>query len=275
MAPSSPKPSSQLPDPSPPVSSSPPLSLSPGPSLSSSAPVYYSQLFVHHKSPYRVFSDLSGARFAYNDDSSLSGYYCLLFYLQSAAAATAAATSSLPTPPSPLLPYFSFQISTGSHYNSILAVLSGQADVLCLDCVVYQRLLSNPSFRSEVLQLRPIALPPLVLENGRSLSTREGLLGPNPAQPIVVTKQISMTLRNRIQDAFQSLPSELLMKTISPCPCPSSCSCSSRYECVTESHYTFIVEMMGECRGIQLARQMTTICDTAEEDKIDRHQIEG
>jgi ABC-type phosphate/phosphonate transport system substrate-binding protein len=247
VAPSSPK-QSQLPS-----SSSP---------LPSSLPVYYSQLFVHHQSPYRIFSDLYGAKFAYNDDSSLSGYYCLLFYLQSAAA-TVSSSSTAP----PLLPFFSSQISTGSHYNSILAVLSGQADVLCLDCVVYQRLLSNPSFRFELLKLRPIPLPPLLLENGRSLSTTEGLLGPNPAQPIVVTKQISTTLRNRIQEAFRSLPSELLIKTISPCPCPSPsscCSCCSRYESVTKSDYDFIVEMMRECQNIRMGRRMVTASEEVE-----------
>jgi ABC-type phosphate/phosphonate transport system substrate-binding protein len=251
-----------------PLSSSPSTSFSfpPNESSYSQLPVYYSQLFVHNQSPYQTFSDLFGARLAYNDDSSLSGYYCLLFYLQSAA--TVALSTS---PSSSLLPYFSIQITTGSHQNSILTVLSGQADVLCLDCVVYQRLLNNSSFRSELLKLRPIPVPPLFLENGRSLSTAEGLLGPNPAQPIVVTGQISRTLRHKIQAAFQSLSSELLMKTISPCLCPSSlspspslsscCSCSSRYESVTKSDYDSIIKMMRSSQNLQMGQQVMTVSE--------------
>ena len=46
------------------------------------APVYYSQLFVHKESPYVCIQDLQDSIFAYNDESSLSGFHCMIFFLK-------------------------------------------------------------------------------------------------------------------------------------------------------------------------------------------------
>jgi ABC-type phosphate/phosphonate transport system substrate-binding protein len=46
------------------------------------APVYYSQLFVHKESPYVSIQDLQDSIFAYNDESSLSGFHCMNFFLK-------------------------------------------------------------------------------------------------------------------------------------------------------------------------------------------------
>jgi hypothetical protein len=87
-------------------------------------------------------------------------------------------------------------------------------------------------------------------EDGRSLGgTSAGLLGPNPAQPIVVSERISPQLRERIRVSFQSLSSELLLSALS----------SHRYLAVTERDYRVVIEMMAECEGIQISQSLGSV----------------
>jgi ABC-type phosphate/phosphonate transport system substrate-binding protein len=218
--------------------------VAPASDATSHFPSYFSQLFVRKESSFQTLLDLKGSIFAFNDDSSLSGFYCLLFYLRTAHPNA--------------LPFFASAFSTGSHFNSVQAVLDGLADVVCLDCVVLERFRQHkqnedgtPFSALDMSSLRSIPVPYLVTKEGRSLGTQTGLLGPNPAQPIVVSERISLQLRERIQLSLLNLSPELLLPTLS----------SYRYLPVTEQDYRGVIEMMTECEAIQISQTLETVSE--------------
>ena len=146
-------------------------------SCHSITPVYYSQLYVHKDSSYTSFEQLHNSIFAYNDETSLSGYHSLRFYIReyyllhsnfSKCAANSSHTASNESKSTintnsreVTLPFFSQCIRTGAHAKSIQAVLSRQADVLCLDEHVRLSLSKSPSGRDMLDYLRPIVVPSL------------------------------------------------------------------------------------------------------------------
>jgi ABC-type phosphate/phosphonate transport system substrate-binding protein len=76
-------------------------------------PVYFSDVVVRNDGPIHAFSELEGGSSAYNDACSLSGYYSLLNKL-----AEWGADES----------FFDNVFCSGSHLNSIEAVLRGRAN---------------------------------------------------------------------------------------------------------------------------------------------------
>lgn len=139
---------------------------------------------------------------------------------------------------SPLtLPFFSQIMATGGHLKSLRAIRDRQADVCCIDCEVLCRLRKTSEQDAELAALldcvRPIAVPAVVpdlavltsasasrdaalsvtdMVAARTIgsccnvapgaASAEGLLGPNPAQPVVASTRLSESLRRRITDAF-------------------------------------------------------------------------
>jgi phosphonate transport system substrate-binding protein len=81
-------------------------------------PVYFCDVVVRYDAPFQAFSELEGGSWAYNDACSLSGYYSLLNKL-----AESGADES----------FFDNILCSGSHLNSIEAVLSGKADAAAID----------------------------------------------------------------------------------------------------------------------------------------------
>jgi ABC-type phosphate/phosphonate transport system substrate-binding protein len=250
------------------------------PGSQSDLPVYFSQFYVKQNSAYYSVGDLEGSRFAYNDDTSLSGYHCARFFLRSYLQ-TAAHTERQQLNISDLynqVPFFSGSMATGSHRNSILAVLADQADVVCLDCNVVAMLQTTSSGRSLLAQLRSIKAPhttyPIPLshrsrdqsnessafENGdvdtvfscadeaageqqqmvvHVVSTTDGFLGPNPSQPVVVSTRLPDVLRRRIQEAFLKVPAAALDRLM-----------ASHYVTVDTSHYKSIAHMLHDCKDV-------------------------
>jgi phosphonate transport system substrate-binding protein len=130
-------------------------------------PVYFCEVVVRNDAPIHAFSDLQGGLWAYNDPCSLSGYYCLLDKL--------AGSNTDET-------FFDHVFCSGSHLNSIEAVLSGKADAAAID--------------SNVLRIQAPAL-------------RKGLRvieswGPYPIQPVVVNSALRPDLKRRLRAAFLS-----------------------------------------------------------------------
>lgn len=116
-------------------------------------------------------------------------------------------------------------------------------------------------------QLRPLHAPPFVYtegstNNATSSSTvhhderlsqqrqhhhqddndDDGRVGPNPAQPIVISANINIDLRNRIQRAYLSLHDHTSL----------SCINATHFVSVTPRHYEAIDAMMQECEGIDI-----------------------
>ena len=95
-------------------------------------PVYFCDVVVRNNAPIQAFSELEGASWAYNDSCSLSGYYSLLNKL-----AESGTDES----------FFDNVFCSGSHLNSIEAVLSGKADAAAIDSNVLRIRSARPPRR--------------------------------------------------------------------------------------------------------------------------------
>ena len=131
-------------------------------------PVYFCDVVVRNDAPVHAFSELEGGSWAYNDACSLSGYYSLLNKL-----AESGADES----------FFGNILCSGSHLNSIEAVLSGKADAAAID--------------SNVLRIRLREVPAL----RKRLRVIESW-GPYPIQPVVVSSALPPDLKRRLRIAF-------------------------------------------------------------------------
>jgi phosphonate transport system substrate-binding protein len=131
-------------------------------------PVYFCDVVVRNDAPIHAFSDLEGGSWAYNDASSLSGYYSLLDKL---------AESGMDEG------FFGKAFCSGSHLNSIEAVLSGKADAAAIDSnVLRMRFREAPALRNKLR----------VIESW----------GPYPIQPVVVSSALHPELKQRLRAAF-------------------------------------------------------------------------
>jgi len=131
-------------------------------------PVYFCDVVVRDEAPIHAFSELEGGSWAYNDACSLSGYYSLLNKLaESGADGT----------------FFNSVTCSGSHLNSIEAVLSGETDAAAID--------------SNALRIRLRAEPTLQ----QRLRVIESW-GPFPIQPLVVRSALPAELKERLRTAF-------------------------------------------------------------------------
>jgi phosphonate transport system substrate-binding protein len=130
-------------------------------------PVYFCDVIVRNDSPIHSFSDLRRSTWANNDESSLSGYYGLLNKL-----AESGKDES----------FFDSMACSGSHIDSIEAVLRNEADAASID--------------SNVLRLLLRATPTL----GHKLRIIESW-GPYPIQPIVVNPNLDPNLKDQLRTA--------------------------------------------------------------------------
>ena len=131
-------------------------------------PVYFCDVVVRDDASIHAFSELEGGSWAYNDACSLSGYYSLLNKL-----------AESDTDES----FFESVFCSGSHLNSMEAVLSGDADAAAIDSNVLSiRLREEPALRNELR----------VIESW----------GPYPIQPVVVRSSLPPDLKERLRAAF-------------------------------------------------------------------------
>jgi phosphonate transport system substrate-binding protein len=131
-------------------------------------PVYFCDVVLRNDAPIHAFSELEGGSWAYNDACSLSGYYSLLDKLAQSGADEG---------------FFDNILCSGSHLNSIEAVLSGKADAAAID--------------SNVLRIRFREAPALRYK----LRVIESW-GPYPIQPVVVSSALNPELKQRLRAAF-------------------------------------------------------------------------
>jgi phosphate/phosphite/phosphonate ABC transporter binding protein len=132
------------------------------------SPIYFCDVIVRDEAPTQTFSDLRGTTWAYNDTSSLSGYYCLLDKL--------VASGRDET-------FFGSVTCSGSHLDSIEAVLRGEADAAAIDSNVLRiKLRQTPTLRNKLR----------IIESW----------GPYPIQPIVVNSSLPPDLKDQLRAAF-------------------------------------------------------------------------
>src|SRR5918997_1645905 len=133
-------------------------------------PVYFCDVVVRNGAAIRAFSELEGGSWAYNDACSLSGYYSLLNKL-----AESGADEN----------FFDNIFCSGSHLNSIEAIVRGEADAAAID--------------SNVLRIR-LREAPALRERLRVIE----FWGPYPVQPVVVSSALHPKLKQRLRAAFLS-----------------------------------------------------------------------
>lgn len=236
-------------------------------------PVYHSQLLVRKDTPYTSLHELQNATFAYNDETSLSGYHSLRIYIREYFLLHNSSLSEHKDPNNSnkdiSLPFFGNIVRTGAHVKSVELVVSGGADVLCLDDNIRHSLSHTQHGQHLLSQLREVPVPPLTdkirhlndcnisqnMENIPSstriapmqshyyeqrdciLSTPCGRLGPNPLQPVLVSNRLPLDLQQRLQNAFLDLQVTTEMKQYISADC---------FVTMNQDQYEFIRYMLHE-----------------------------
>jgi phosphonate transport system substrate-binding protein len=134
-------------------------------------PVYFSDVIVHHDSPFRSFGDLRGHRWAYNEPGSYSGCLLVRHHLLLMGETEA---------------FFGVVTFSGRHQESIRQVARGEVDAAAIDAhVLGVERLRNPELAG---QLRAIAI-----------------FGPSTVPLVVATASVPATLQARIGAALCEL----------------------------------------------------------------------
>jgi phosphonate transport system substrate-binding protein len=134
-------------------------------------PVYFSDVVVRNGTHLRSWADLRGARFAYNEPTSHSGYN-----LPRSVLAARGHTSG----------FFGEVVESGAHEQSLQLILDGVIDAAALDTTVLE----------QELRLRP------------ELSARIRVvetLGPSPIPPLVISRAVAPRIRARVRDLLLTM----------------------------------------------------------------------
>ena len=127
-------------------------------------PVYFCDVVVRRDGPLRTFPELEGGSWAYNDTCSLSGYYSLIEKLTQVDQDES---------------YFDQMFCSGSHLNSIEAVVNGDVDAAAIDSNVLRiRLKEVPSLREQLRVIEswgPFPIQPVVVRSAVLPEVKEGL----------------------------------------------------------------------------------------------------
>lgn len=128
------------------------------------APVYFSDVVVRRESPFQTFDDLRGARWAYNEPGSFSGYECVRAELARLAAPQ---------------PYFGAVVRAGSHENALRLILEQAVDGAAIDSTVLEEeVRARPRLAEEIRivhTIGPAPMPPWVAGPGVPLELRDRL----------------------------------------------------------------------------------------------------
>jgi len=131
-------------------------------------PVYFSDIMVRHDSPIHTFADLRGARWAYNNIGSHSGYEVVRHYL-----AQHGVNGD----------YFGSVVCSGAHQLSMEMIASGEIDASAIDTTVFDGVRKiNPALCE---QLRAI-----------------DVLGPSSQPPWVIGLHVPEAVRMALRDAL-------------------------------------------------------------------------
>jgi len=131
-------------------------------------PVYFSDVVVRTGHSARTFEDLSGARFAYNERTSHSGYGVVRYAL-----ATQGHGSG----------FFGSIVQSGAHQQSLALIAGGTVDASAIDSTVLEtEFVRTPELRR---QLRVVTT-----------------LGPSPIPPLVVSRVVPSALRKDLRTAL-------------------------------------------------------------------------
>lgn len=174
-------------------------------------PIYFSDVVVRRDSPYTCFDDLQGCVWAYNERVSHSGWNIVCYSL-------------LERGKSPH--YFGQTVETGSHLQSLQAVLAGKADATAID--------------SHVLDVQ--------LSKNKDLAARLrviDMLGPSTIPPVVISKRLDSELKCRLQEILLTMHQD-----------PGAASglhegLIKRFIAMTDDHYNDIRRMLAKVQAVE------------------------
>ena len=135
------------------------------------SPRYFSDVIVRRDSPYTSFENLRGCTWAYNERASHSGYNLVCYSLLQR---------------SLTLDYFHRTIETGSHLQSLRAVLDGQADAAALDSHLLDVLLKQQPELGDKLRV-------------------VDMFGPSPIPPLIIARSLAPALKQAIREALLTM----------------------------------------------------------------------
>jgi phosphonate transport system substrate-binding protein len=176
------------------------------------APVYFSDIVVRRNSPYRDFDDLRGARWAYNEPDSHSGFNVVRHHL-----ATIGHTGG----------FFGSATESGAHQASLRLITGGAIDASAIDSTVLEA---------------EIARRPGLVKEIRVIGT----LGPSPMPPWVLHRSLAPGLRGAIRDRLLAMHGDAEGRSI------LAQWGIARFAGVDDSCYQPIRRMAGEARGVAL-----------------------
>ncbi|MEX0757408.1 MAG: PhnD/SsuA/transferrin family substrate-binding protein [Acidimicrobiia bacterium] len=130
-------------------------------------PVYYGDIVVARQSRRLGFADLEGATFAYNEESSLSGFRMMTDHLRAIGSD---------------LSFFGGATKSGSHLASLELVANGSADCAVIDSTLIDDRVEGTDAIRVVTSLGPYPAPPLVTlpedeDHVRSIAITAGWVG--------------------------------------------------------------------------------------------------
>jgi phosphonate transport system substrate-binding protein len=176
-------------------------------------PVYFSEVIVRQDAAAHSLADLRGATWAYNEPTSHSGF-CIMHYTLAVRGEDAG--------------FFGRELGSGSHLRSLELLLSGDIDTTAVDSTVLeQELRSRPELAQRI----------------RVVET----LGPSPMPPVVASRALPITLRERVRAALLSMHLDAQGATI------LEAAAVRRFVGVADSDYDPIRHMAGVARVIDVS----------------------
>lgn len=137
-------------------------------------PIYFSDIVVRRDSAVRSFADLRGARWAYNEPGSHSGYNVVRYHLARLGERAG---------------YFGHVTATGAHQRTLRMIVAGEVDASAIDSTVLET----------ELRRRPAL--------ARSLRVVD-TWGPSPAPPWVMSRRLPPALRRKLREIVLSMHRE-------------------------------------------------------------------
>jgi phosphonate transport system substrate-binding protein len=144
------------------------------------SPIYFSDVIVPHESPYQKLDDLKGKTWAYNEPRSHSGYNVVRYSL-----AMRGKTGQ----------FFGKVIETGSHQASLNMILQHEVDGAAIDSTVLELALKNDPYIQAKIK---------IIDS----------FGPSPIPPWIVSTQIPIEVRKKLQTLLFCMDQDADGKTI-------------------------------------------------------------
>ena len=168
-------------------------------------PIYFSDVIVRRDSRFQKFADLRGARWAYNEPKSHSGFGVVRYHL-----ARLGETSS----------YFRRVIKTGWHERSIRLVAAGTVDASAID--------------SQVLDVT-LGEHPHLAGRLRVIDT----LGPSTIQPVVAARRLPELLKAQLRSLLLGMHRSRASRAV------FAHGCLEKFVAIKDRDYDDIRAMLG------------------------------